>query len=238
MPRLPIVLLLTSMILGAGCASAPHPSSTTIAPPPDDLRRLAIVVTGESRFAVVGHASEPGRTFDEILRWHPYAATLRPVAALVHSAINWLLELDDATDTKAHVRGLAPAPAIAEAFARRLEASGRFEARALDREPVGAERPRADAIVRLAVPTWGLVRVREGDPDLVSAFADVRVQALAPGTGAILWEAVEDVTGAERAPMQAFTRDREFARHELRDVVERAGRRLASELLYARGTGR
>jgi len=88
------------------------------------------------------------------------------------------------------------------------------------------------------VPAWGLVRVREGEPDLLSAFADVRAQMVLRGTGVVVWEDNEDVTNPERLPLEAFTKDREFTRHELTEVLERAGQRLASELLYARGAGR
>ena len=82
------------------------------------------------------------------------------------------------------------------------------------------------------------LRVREGEPDLLSAFADVRAQMVLRGTGVVVWEDNEDVTNPERLPLEAFTKDREFTRHELTEVLERAGQRLASELLYARGAGR
>jgi hypothetical protein len=108
--------------------------------------------------------------------------------------------------------------------------------RVLDREPVGAER--GHAIVRLTVPSWGLVHVREGKPDLLAGFADVRAQVVVPETGAVLWEHEEDVTHPERLPLQAFSRDREVARQRMMDVLERAGRRLANEYLYARVAGR
>src|SRR5262249_6241492 len=108
----------------------------------------------------------------------------------------------------------------------------------LDREPVGADRRDADVIVRLAVPTWGLLRVREGKPALVSGFADVRAQVVAPETGAILWEHEEDVTHPDPVTLETFSRDGEFARQEMTDLLERAGRRLASEYLYARRPGR
>ena len=48
----------------------------------------------------------------------------------------------------------------------------------------------------------------------------------------------EDVTHPERLPLQTFTRDADFTRHELREVLERAGQRIGNELLYARGSGR
>ena len=118
------------------------------------------------------------------------------------------------------MRGLTPSSVVADALARRLQASGQFEeVGALDREPVGDDRRRADAIARVTVPAWGLVRVREGDPNLVSAFADTRAQLAVRGTGVIVWETALDVTNPERLPLDSFTRDREFARQELMDVL-------------------
>jgi hypothetical protein len=204
--------------------------------PVDPVRRLAIVASGESRFTVVQPSAEPGRTFDEVLRWNPYRAMLRPLAMLVHQGINWLLELDHATDAGRHVAGISARSVIADALARALQSSGRFDyISASEREPIGDDRGRVDAILRLAVPEWGLVRVRDGDGGLVSSYADVRAQMTLPGTGAVVWEVNEDVTHPERLPLESFTRDAGFARQALTEVLERAGQRLASELLYARG---
>ncbi|PYN95754.1 MAG: hypothetical protein DMD89_18950 [Candidatus Rokuibacteriota bacterium] len=232
------VLVVLAMFPVGGCASsspAPHPSPRTF----DNVRRLAIVASGETRFAVLEHSSEPGRTFDEILKWNPYRAVLAPIMRLVHQGINWALESDRVSAASHHVDRLSPRTVVTDALARALEASGRFDQiRTLEREPVGEDRRRTDAIVRVTVPAWGLVRVREGEPDLLSAFADVRAQMVLRGTGVVVWEDNEDVTNPERLPLEAFTKDREFTRHELTEVLERAGQRLASELLYARGAGR
>ena len=72
----------------------------------------------------------------------------------------------------------------------------------------------------------------------MSAFADARAEMVAPAIGVVIWEATEDVTDPERLPMKSFTGDRDFTRQQLIDVLQRAGQRLASELLYARGAGR
>ena len=119
---------------------------------------------------------EPGRTFDEILKWHPYGGALRPVAKLVHRAINKVRDADQAATAARNVDGVSPGSTIARAMARTLEGSGEFnEIRILEREPSGEDRPRDDgALVRVTVPAWGVIRVREGDPDLVSGFADVQ----------------------------------------------------------------
>src|SRR5262249_50372217 len=77
----------------SGCASSAPPPRPA-ARPFEDVRRIAVVVTGDSRFSVLEHSAEPGRTFDEILTWMPssYRAFLQPLAGLVHRGINWLLE--------------------------------------------------------------------------------------------------------------------------------------------------
>jgi hypothetical protein len=236
-----VVLLCALAVLPlAGCASSAQPSVQ--APPPpapgpfDGVRRVAIVATGESRFAVLEPATEPGRTLDEVLKWNTYGPLLRPLAGLVHQGIHWLIGLDRAADT-APDANVSPRASVTAAFVRTLQASGRFQQiRSLEREPIGADRSGLDAIARVTVPEWGLVRVRAGDPALVSAFADVRVQMALPVTGVIVWETSQDVTDGERVPLASF-KDRRFTQQQLVEVLERAGQRLASELLYAGSSG-
>ena len=235
-----VAVLLVLAVALPGCASSAPPRPA--ARPFDHVRQLAIVVSGESRFSVLEHRAEPGRTFDEVLKWgvlSPYQALLRPVAELVHKGVNWLLDADRKTDAAVDLGGIAPRSVVSAAFVQALEASARFdEIQIYAREPLGDDRRRAEAIVRISVPAWGLVRIREGEPDLVSAFADARAEMVAPAIGVVIWEATEDVTDPERLPMKSFTGDRDFTRQQLIDVLQRAGQRLASELLYARGAGR
>lgn len=220
-----------------GCAAAPP--SRPSARPFDDVRQLAIVVSGESSLSVVGHNAEPGRTFDEIMAWYPTKAWMRPLAKLVHQGINWALEYDQTATIGRSVDGISPRTVVAEAMARKLRASGWFEEiRTFEREQPAEDRRRDDAVVRVMVPAWGVVRVRAGDPDLLAGFADVRGHMMLSGTGVILWEGSQDVTSPELFPLKAFMKDEDFARQEMVDVLERAGQRLASELMYARGAGR
>jgi hypothetical protein len=230
-----VALVIVSL---SGCASSAPPSRPA-ARPFDNVRRIAVVVTGESRLTVLEHSAEPGRTFDEMLSWTPYKSLLQPLAALVHRGINWLLEFDRTETAGRDLAGISPKAAVSIAFAQALAASDQFqEIQMLDREPVGEDRRRVDAIVRLTVPTWGIVRVREGDPDLLSGFADARAEMMIRGTGVVVWQNTEDVTDPERLPLDAFKKDTEFTRHHLLDVLTRAGQRLANELLYARSAGR
>jgi hypothetical protein len=171
--------------------------------------------------------------------WLPYRAALVPVAQLIHRGINWALGIDRADTAESSLQGISPRSVVADAMARTLEASAWFdEVRRLEREPSGEDRRRADAIVRVWVPAWGLVRVREGEPGLLSGFVDVRLQMTMRGTGVVLWEDTQDVTNPEQIPVDTFLRDRDFARQEMTDVLERAGQRLANELLYSRSAGR
>jgi len=235
MRKILLVLLVGSLW---GCASSAPPPQPA-ARPFDNVRRLAVVVTGDSRFTVLEHSAEPGRTFDEVLGWTPYKSLLQPLAALLHKGINWLLESDSTEAAGRDLAGISPKAAVSIAFAQALAASEQFqEIRMLEREPVGEDRRRVDAIVRLSVPAWGIVRVREGDPDLLSGFADVRAEMVIRGTGVVVWEKAEDVTDPERLPLESFRKDSEFTRHHLLDVLTRAGERLANELVYARSAGR
>jgi hypothetical protein len=169
------VLLVLGLAATSGCASS-APARPT-ARPFDDVKQLTIVVSGESQFSILEHSAEPGRTFDEVLKWGPFPSLLRPIAELVHEGINWLLQVDRKADAAVDLGAAAPRSLVSAAFVKSLDASGRFgEILAYAREPRGEDRRRADAIVRITVPTWGLIRVQEGDPDLLSAFADVRAE--------------------------------------------------------------
>jgi hypothetical protein len=231
MMRVHGVLLAAALI--SGCASAP-----TASPPShpllDRVGRVVVVVSGQTRFTVVEHSAEPGRTFDEIVKWTPYF-WLRPLLPLLHEGINQIVAIDRKTGADLKIN---PHSVVGETFARRLQASGQFrEVLTRAREPLDEDRHRADALIRVSVPMWGLVRVREGNPPLFSAFTDVHAQIVMRETGVVVWERREDVTHPDRVPLETFTTQRDLARMVLLDVLERAGHRLGSELLYARSSG-
>ena len=244
MPRISRAIFLVAMLSLWGCASSAPPdrAARLAARPFDDVKRVVVVVSGDSTFSITDHAVEPGRTFDEVIKWIPwvqYQAALRPAAALIHRGINWALGADRASLAGSSLQGVSPRMVVADSMAKTLEASGWFaDVRTFDREPSAEERRSADAIVRVSVPAWGLVRVREGETGLLSGFADVRSQMAMRGTGVVLWEYSEDVTNPEQIPVDAFLGDRQFARQEMIDVLERAGQRLANEMLYSRSAGR
>jgi hypothetical protein len=227
----------------SGCGSAPPPppaaAARPIARPFENVRRIAVVASGEPSFSVKEYSAEPGRTFQQIIKWGWVASVWQPVAELVHQGINWLLEFDRKSDASAGLTGVSPKDTVTEAFVAGLLASGQYdEVSAFTHEPVGEDRRRADAIVRLSVPAWGVVRVREGQPDLHSAFVDVRAEMVLRGSGVVVWERSEDVTGLERFPLDSLTRERDLTREQMLEVLKRAGQRLASELLYGRSAGR
>ena len=229
------VLLVASLL--AGCASSPatapaRPSGL----PLDGLHRVVVVPSGETRFASVVPSRDPDREVDEVLKFIPFKDLVAPIARAVHRGVTWLMNVERAN---AAPRDVTPGAVVADAFVRSLRVSGPFdEIVALDREPVGEARRNTDAIVRISVPAWGLVGVREGDAPLVATFADVRAQLVARESGVVLWEHAEDVTHPERLSIDALRKDRALSREGLIDVLERAGRRLATELLYARGRTR
>ena len=239
MRRTGIILGLTLVIL-SGCARPARPPEAVRVRPPEEFPPLVVVVSAESKFSVMHEGDfQFDRTLDDVLRWVPYGAAWRALAQVVQRGVNRISEAERQAATAPHVQDFVPSNVVAGAFSRALVASGLVrEVRTLEREPVGDERIGADVVVRLSVPSWGLLRVREGTPDLLAAFADIRARVVTLETGAVLWEHAEDVTHPDRLPLRAFSRDREFARQAMVEVLERAGRRLASEYLYARAAGR
>ena len=238
---LPIVLAAALVGLSACASSAPPPSgSASFGGPIGEVRRLAVVSSGESKFTMASAGKfDVGQVLAEVGKWYPKVWPLVPLAKAVERAINWLAGDGRSAGASRLVGGASPAAAVADAFARTLLASGRFDhIRTLEREPTGEDRQQIDALVRVTVPAWGILRVREGKPDMMAAYADARAQVVVRPTGVVVWEHEEDVTHAERLPLQAFTGDGELTRQELKEVLERAGQRLANEFLYARSAGR
>ena|SRR5688572_4425928 len=230
-----LVLALT-ITATAGCASSvpPPPPAPTAAFP--EVRRVVVVPSGDSQFAVVPTATDAGRVFDDLFKWLPHKRILISIARLVYQGVTDLIEPGRPVGTAP--RDVTPGLVVAAAFTQALRSRGSFEhVAAMEREPVGDARREADAIVRLAVPSWGLVRVREGEPPLVSGFADVRVQMVRPDSGVVLWDHAEDVTHPDRRFLDALAKDRALTRESLIEVLERAGQRVASELVYAQRRG-
>ena len=234
-----IMLAVAPVGLSACASSAPPPSgAASFSGPVGEVRRLTVVPSGESKFTIVSAKNDAGRVLDEVVKWYPKAAALAPLAKAVQWGINWLAEARSA-GAAARMVGASPGAAVADAFSRTLLASGRFDQiETLEREPTGEDRQRIDTLVRVTVPALGVVLVREGKPDMMAAYADARAQVVVRPTGVVVWEHEEDVTHAERLPLQAFTGDGELARQELKEVLERVGQRLANEFLYARSAGR
>src|SRR5207248_1442607 len=105
-----------------------------------DVRRLTVVVSGESQFAVLQHSAEPGRTLDTVLKRTPYSTLLKPIADLVHQAINWLTASDRKADAAADLLDVSPPLVVGRALEDTLRASGRFDdVRTLGRELAGEE---------------------------------------------------------------------------------------------------
>ena len=235
-------MLVASGSFLAGCAST---ASAPPAPPSarasvaalDGVRRVVVVTSGESQFSVEAGSREPGPEFESIMKWLPYQEILEPVARAVYWGITWLI--DDARTSKAMPSDVTPAAVVSEAFARTIVGIGPFDSIAtLDRKSPADVRRNADAIVWVTVPSWGLVRVRDAGQGFAAAFADVRAHIVLRETGSVVWEHEEDVTSPGRLPVDSLMSDSALTRDALVDVLERAGRRLASELLYAQGRGR
>jgi hypothetical protein len=227
--RFVAIVVLATLVVGCASTATPTPPrSVTL----EGLHRVAVVPSGETRFAGVTSSKEPDRELDDVLKWLPYKELLVPIARAVYRGVSWLMN----DRANAAPRDVTPGAVVADAFVRSLRVSGPFnEILALDKEPVGDARRNLDAIVRVTVPTWGLLSVRDGDAPQVAGFADVRAQLVARESGVVLWQHEEDVTHPDRLALSALKQDRTLSREELVEVLERAGRRLATELLYARG---
>ena len=231
--------LVLVLMLGAiaGCATAvpaeaPQPTVSGL----DGVRRIVVVTSRDSRFATIQTSSDATRVLDQVMKFLPYGPNSWFTVPAGWIARWAMTSLFDTPSTSNALQGVTPGLVVADAFARTLRLSQPLDhIIAVEGEPTGDTRRNADAIVRLTVSAWGVVPVRDGNPQLVAGFADVRAQMVRTETGALIWEHQEDVTDPERLPLDELSRDRALSRARLVDVLERAGRRLANELVYARG---
>jgi hypothetical protein len=238
------VALVVLIAVLSGCAASPPPPIPS--PPPaafplDSLDRVVVVTAGESRFAsaktssVSSSLDDSFRIFGEVMKWVPSSwGWAVPMAQLLRQGIGWLMEEGA---QKAAPKEVSPAAVVASTFAQTVLTGGASRARIVvtDREPTADARKDVDAIVRIAVPAWGVMRVQDGTPPLMGAFADVRAEMLLRETGVVVWRHEEEITHPERVPEGALRSDPDAARARLAEVLERAGRRMGSELVYAMG---
>jgi hypothetical protein len=226
-----------------GCAASSPPPIVSAPPaalPLDGVTRVVVVAAGESRFAgaqastASSSINDSFRVFDEVMKWVPSGGWVVPMAQLLRWGIGWLME-DSAQKTAP--KEVSPAGVVANAFAQTVLMGGATKARIVvtDREPAADARKDVDAIVRVAVPAWGVMRVQDGTPPLVGAFADVRAEMVLRESGVVVWKHEEDVTHPERVPEGALKTDPAAATARLAEVLERAGRRMGNELVYAMG---
>jgi hypothetical protein len=186
MPRASTALFLVAMLSLWGCASSAPPARPA-ARPFDDVKRVVVVVSGDSSFSIVDHAVEPGRTFDEVIKWLPwvqYQAALRPAAQLIHRGINWALGRT-VRPLAVSEAGVSPRMVVAGSMAKTLEASGRFtDVRTFDREPSAEERRSAEPSCGYPCPHGVSCAFARASPASRPALADVRGQMAmrAPGS--------------------------------------------------------
>src|SRR5262245_16646910 len=146
----PVLLAVAIIGLSACASSAPPPAPVARSGPVGDVRRLAVVPSGESKFTTAGSTKfDVGRAFAELVKWYPKASAFAPLAMAVEHGIKWLSEEGRSAGAAPHARGVSPGVVVADAFARTLAASGRFDrVRTLEQEPVGEARRQTDALVR------------------------------------------------------------------------------------------
>jgi hypothetical protein len=125
----PIMLAVALIGLSACASSAPPPSdAASFSGHVGEVRRLAVVPSGESKFTMVSEKKvDAGRVLDEVVKWYPKAWALAPLAKAVQWGINWLADEGRPAGAAPRVGGTSPGAAVADAFARTLLASGRFD---------------------------------------------------------------------------------------------------------------
>jgi hypothetical protein len=231
---LPAVL---ATVLVGGCGTAGHQAQPTAA----DLRsikRLAVVVTGDTGFRVVaaraeGAGSNPGVHMATIFGGIIGGAI---AAGIVGSQADSRDE-QEARALAVHLDGFSPHRVFAEAFARTLQESGRPLAVVVLAAPPDAGGP-FDAVAEFRIEDWGIRRVVTDDPTRLAGFVTLEARLAKTRDDAPLWREWDTVLGQGRHDVASYRADSDKLRNELRGVAMEAGERMAMRLLYPQETPR
>ena len=232
----PLLALAVALFSACGGRVPLRPSGDQL----QGVGRLAVVVPAQSTFTVLNARMTAG-VAQSMPRGMGILDTLffLGLSVVLAGAEAGIASAEDAALTAAvapHVAAISAPSVLGEAFVRTLRAARRFgEIPMLDREPQGDELKRFDVVVLLKVPAWGLVRVTREEQVLMSGFAIIQARMTMASSGQVVWEEEDDATGHGWHALDSFKQDAELTRRELTDTLERAGWRLAAELLYPRG---
>lgn len=227
-------VLLMPLTAITGCGATEHavrPSAAGLV----GVKRVAVVVQGDSAFEVVAARAKAG-TAMELVRGDPFLLLGLSVALAVTAGIKGAAALRDSNDASAlqpPAQTFSPRAVLVDTFSQSLRSGGRFEVENLETEPTAEQRPHFDAVVFLRVPLWGFQLLRTDDPWL-AAFVQIDAKVVRTGRSESLWEQTETVFGRGRQTPDALKADPELVRRELKETLETAGHRLAVELLYPR----
>lgn len=220
--RLRVILPFGLLILTA-CG----PVHTTLALRADALRevkKLAVIVPDDGSFTVIRERA---------------TATAAPailfgvIGAAVAAAHNEALDSSAAEALSPHLGGFSSRSELRGILAKTLKESVRFsEVQMLDQKLPAAEARKYDAVLTVRIMRWGLRAPAPTESEALAAFAEIQAQMMRVENGETLWEERDTVVGQGRHGLAAYQQDRNLLRQELQDMIEKAGYRVAMQLLY------
>lgn len=223
MPTLLRVILSFGILILTACG----PVHLTLDPRADALRevkKLAVVVADDGSFTVIRErATATGAP----------AALFGLVGAAVAAAYNAQLDRSAAEALSPHLGGFSSRSELAGILARALKESARFsEVQMLDQEPTAAEARKYDAVLTIRIVNWGLRAPAPTESARLAAFAELQIRMVRVSNSETLWEEQDTVVGQGRYGLATYQQDRNLLRQELQDTIEKAGYRVATQLLY------
>lgn len=219
-------LLLLLLALSVACG----PVHQAIQPSPEDVRalkRVAVFIPKDGEFAIF---------FDRATATATPAILFGLVGAAIASAHNQSRDTEKMTALNPHLTGFSPRATFAEAFSRTLKNYNRqSDFQLFDGSQGEKDLKNIDAIVTFNIKTWGLRLANQTD-DRLAAFVEIETTLVRSNDSKTLWNMHDTFLGQKRAYFSDFKENGPVLRDELRETVGNAGTRMATKMIYPRGS--
>jgi hypothetical protein len=220
---------MTGRVLAAAAVSlaACGPVHTTVRPTVSHLagvQRVAVVVAEDGAFTVVKERAKATATG---------AVVFGLVGAAVASAANHGMDREEADRIRPGLTGFSPASPLRDAFVGALKGGGRIEVDVVESERL-LQGQDHDAIIRLTIKDWGVRLPSRAISDKLAAFAEIEARMTRGRSQEVLWDEHEVSLGNGRHELAAYRQDAVLLRGELTEMLQGAGYRLATLLIYPR----
>ena len=217
------ILLVPTMVACGPVHQAVQPSAAAI----QSLKRIAVVVPDDGEFVVL---------LDRATATPAPAVLFGLVGAAIAAAHNKSRDPEKMSVLKPDLADFSARATFTEAFVQTLQASGRRnDVYLLEATPDNKESKNFDAVLTFKVLSWGL-RLPNRDEERLAPFIELEITLNRYSDNQTLWNMHDTFLGQKRSYFSDYKEDGAMLRKELTETVANAGARMATKIIYPRGT--